>query len=69
MSAEDTMNKTKKLNKKLFLDATTLRVLRVGLDRVVGGMGPQDSQFWACHSDEGCGGSHAATCGDGSRCA
>lgn len=64
------MNKMKKLNKKLFLDATTLRVLRASsLGHVVGGMGPQDSRFWACHTDEGCGGSHAATCGDGSRCA
>lgn len=63
------MNKAKKPNKKLFLDATTVRVLQTSLGQVVGGMGPQDSRFWACHSDEGCGGSHAATCGDGSRCA
>jgi hypothetical protein len=57
----------KKLNKKLSLNATTVRVLRASLRDVGGGMGP-NTAFVACHSQEKCDESHAATCGNGSRC-
>jgi len=65
----------KKTMKKLSLDRTTVRTLAGALTGAlagaVGGMGPVrdlDSNWYACPSDVGCGGSHAATCGDASRC-
>ena len=58
----------KPLKKKLSLNATTVRTLQASLRDVVGGMGP-NTAFVACHSQENCGESHAATCGNGSRCA
>jgi diaminopimelate epimerase len=57
----------KKLNKKLSLNATTVRLLHASLREVVGRMGP-NTAFVACHSQEKCDESHAATCGNGSRC-
>ena len=57
----------KKPNKKLSLNATTVRLLQASLREVVGGMGP-NTAFVACRSQEKCDESHAATCGDGSRC-
>jgi hypothetical protein len=65
---ENQMKQPNKKNKKLSLNATTVRVLQASLREVVGGMGP-NTAFVACHSQENCGESHAPTCGDGSRCA
>jgi hypothetical protein len=65
---ENQMKHPNKKNKKLPLNATTVRLLQASLHEVVGGMGP-NTAFVACHSQENCGESHAPTCGDGSRCA
>ena len=55
----------KKISKKLKLDRSTVLTLQRGV--VTGGRGP-DSAWYACPTDEGCGESHAASCGNGTWC-
>jgi hypothetical protein len=60
----------KKSSKKLSLKSATIRNLQGAIGLVAGGIGSGDVSAWyACPSDETCGDSHRATCGDGSRCA